>query len=105
MFLFLAYTLLQAYLHVQGLARLARRAITTLQADERVGRGAVIVYGEGAFAIFSVMEFFDIVLTLPEEARRRLKRRVGRLLRNRSPGVEPEAPSDPIDALYYGQRL
>lgn len=104
-FLFLAYTLLQAYLHVQGLARLARRAITTLQADERVGRGAVIVYGEGAFAIFSVMEFFDIVLTLPEEARQRLKRRVGRLLRNRSPGPEPEAPSDPIDALYYGQHL
>jgi hypothetical protein len=86
-FLLLAYTLLQAYLHIQGLARLARRAITTLQADERAGRGAVIVYGEGAFAVFSVLEFFNIVLTLPEEARRRLKPRVGRLLRNRSPGL------------------
>ncbi len=87
-FLLLAYTLLQAYLHVEGLVKLARRAITTLQADERVGRGAVIVYGEGAFAVFSVLEFFDIVLALPEEARQRLKRRVGRLLRNRSPGVQ-----------------
>jgi hypothetical protein len=104
-FLFLAYTLLQAFLHVEGLARLARRAITTLQADERVGRLAVIVYGDGAFAIFSVMEFFNIVLALPEEARQRLKRRVGRLLRNRSPCPEPETPSDPLDALYYGQRL
>jgi hypothetical protein len=104
-FLFLAYTLLQAFLHVEGLATLARRAITTLQADERVGRLAVIVYGDGAFAIFSVMEFFNIVLALPEEARQRLKRRVGRLLRNRSPGPEPETPSDPLDALYYGQRL
>jgi hypothetical protein len=104
-FLFLAYTLLQAFLHVEGLAKLARRAITTLQADERVGRGAVIVYGDGAFAIFSVMEFFNIVLALPEEARQRLKRRVGRLLRNRSPGPEPETSLDPLDALYYGQRL
>lgn len=86
-FLFLAYTLLQAYLHVQGLARLARRAITTLQMEERGGRGAVIVYGEGAFAVFSVLEFFAIVLALPEEARRRLKPRVSRLLRNRSPGI------------------
>jgi hypothetical protein len=84
-FLLLAYTLLQAFLHVQGLARLARRAITTLQMEERTGAGAVIVYNDGAFAVFSVLEYSTIVVGLPEDARRRLQRRLGRLLRNRSP--------------------
>jgi hypothetical protein len=89
-FLLLAYTLLQAFLHVEGLVKLARRAITTLQADERAGRGAVIVYGEGAFAIFSVLEYSALVLSLSDDARHRLKRKVGRLLRNRSPGIQED---------------
>jgi hypothetical protein len=87
-FLLLAFTLLQAYLHIQDLAHYARRAIITLQMDERIGRGAVIVYTEGHFAVFSVIEFFNVVLTLPEQARQQLQGRVGRLLRNRSPDLE-----------------
>ncbi len=87
-FLLLAFTLLQAYLHIQDLAHFARRAIITLQMDERIGGGAVIVYTEGTFAVFRVIEFFNIVLTLPEKARQQLKGRVGRLLRNRSPDLE-----------------
>lgn len=84
-FLLLAYTLLQVYLHVRGLAHLARRAITTLQMAERGGRAAAIVYADGAFAVFDLLEFFAISLALPEAARQKLKPRVGRLLKQRVP--------------------
>lgn len=70
----------------QRLAQLARRAIITLQMEERTRGGAVIGYNDGAFGVFSVVEYSAIVLGVPEVARQRLQRRLGRLLRNRSPG-------------------
>lgn len=85
-FTLLAYSLLQLYLKRRDLRALAVRTITTLQYDEQLGRAAVIVYADGAFAVFGVLEYQGILLRLREVARRRLLRRTSALIRNRSPG-------------------
>lgn len=64
---------------------MAVRTITTLQYDEQLGRAAVIVYADGAFAVFGLLEYQGILLRLSEVARRRLLRRTSALIRNRSP--------------------
>ncbi len=85
-FTLLAYSLLQLYLKRRDLRALAVRTITTLQYDELLGRAAVIVYADGAFAVFGLLEYQGILLRLREVARRRLLRRTSALIRNRSPG-------------------
>lgn len=84
-FTLLAYSLLQLYLKRRDLRALAVRTITTLQYDEQLGRAAVIVYADGAFAVFGLLEYQGILLRLSEVARRRLLRRTSALIRNRSP--------------------
>ncbi len=84
-FTILAYSLLQLYLKRRDLRALAVRTITTLQYDEQLGRAAVIVYAEGAFAVFGLLEYQGILLRLSAVARRRLLRKTAALIRNRSP--------------------
>ncbi len=84
-FTLLAYSLLQLYLKRRDLRTLAVRTITTLQYDEHLGRAAVIVYADGAFAVFGLLEYQGILLRLSEMARRRLLRKTAALIRNRSP--------------------
>lgn len=84
-FTLLAYSLLQLYLKRRDLRALARRTITTLQYEERLGRAAVIVYAAGAFGVFDLLEYQAILLRLNDHARQRLLRRTAALIRNRSP--------------------
>ncbi len=68
---------------------MAVNAIATLQYDEQIGRAAAIVYAEGAFALFGLLEYQGILLRLSEVTRRRLLRRASALVRNRSPRSGP----------------
>ncbi|MBI4280077.1 MAG: hypothetical protein HY660_16625, partial [Armatimonadetes bacterium] len=43
------------------------------------------VYADGAFAIFDLLELMDIVVSLPEDTRRKPKCRISHLLRTRPP--------------------
>ncbi len=77
-------TLIQLYLKATHREEFATKTIETLRQEERLGKGAVIVYAEKYFAVFDLDEYTDIILYLKTAARDRMRWWIKRFRRNKT---------------------
>lgn len=88
----LAYNLLQIHLLHQGRKELTRRTSPRIRQQLLPSDHRILVYWENSFALFTPLELIGFVVTLSEQARRKIAakcRRLGRelegLLKNPRP--------------------
>jgi hypothetical protein len=80
-FVALAYSLLQLYLHRMGRAELNRRTLPRLRQQLMPTRSVVILYYQNRFALLSVIQYTQLLLSLGAKARRKVlakTRQIGR---------------------------
>ena len=68
----LAYSLLQLYLHRMGRAELNRRTLPRLRQQLMPTRSVVILYYQHRFALLSVIQYTQLLLSLGAKARRKI---------------------------------
>jgi hypothetical protein len=68
-FVALAYSLLQLYLHRRGRAELNRRTLPRLRQQLMPTRSVVILYYQNRFALLSVLQYTQLLLSLGAKAR------------------------------------
>jgi len=73
-FSILVYTLIQVYLNVKSLNRLANRTIDALKADEAAGKNSVIICAGGYYAAIDPDEGYYYVAFLKGEALKRFRK-------------------------------
>jgi len=71
-FVALAYSLLQLYLHRMGRAELNRRTLPRLRQQLMPTRSVVILYYQNRFALLSVIQYTQLLLSLGAKARRKV---------------------------------
>lgn len=71
-FVALAYSLLQLYLHRRGRAELNRRTLPRLRQQLMPTRSVVILYYQNRFALLSVIQYTQLLLSLGAKARRKV---------------------------------
>lgn len=72
-FTMLTYSLLQLYLRRSDMRDLAKKTIETLRKEERMGKDAVLIYANGAFAVLNLDEYTLTVIDMNEDSRSKLK--------------------------------
>jgi hypothetical protein len=81
-FVVLAYSLLQLYLRRTGRADLNRRTLPRIRQQLLPTHSVIILYYQNRFALLSVFEYTQILLTLSEKARRKVLAKTQQLERD-----------------------
>ena len=71
-FILLTYSLMQLYLRRKDLRDKTQQMISTLRADERLGKDAVLVYARDEYGIFDLDDYTARVAGMQETPRQRL---------------------------------
>ena len=79
----LVYTLIQIYLNVARLNRLANRTIQALKADEKAGKDSVIMCAKGYYAVLDPDEGLYYVAFLKEEALQKFRKWITQFRKNK----------------------
>jgi hypothetical protein len=82
-FSILTYTLIQVYLNVSSLNRLANRTIEALKADEKAGKDSVIMCAGGYYAVLDPDEGLYYVAFLKEEALQKFRKWITQFRKNK----------------------
>jgi hypothetical protein len=79
----LVYTLIQIYLNIKSLNRLANRTIQALKADEKAGKDCVIMYAKGYYAVLDPDEGLYYVAFLKKEALAKFRKWITQFRKNK----------------------
>jgi hypothetical protein len=80
-FIALAYTLLQRFLRAQGRAELTHRTRPRVRDQLLPSAAVILIYCQQRFATLTPLEYTELLLTLPEPARRKILAQARRLRR------------------------
>lgn len=70
----MVYSMIEFYLMRRDMQHLANKMITTLRAEEQLGKDAAIVYSGRYFATFDIDEYSEIIVNIEGEPRRRFRK-------------------------------
>lgn len=82
-FSILVYTLIQVYLNIKSLNRLANRTIDALKADEAAGKNSVIICAGDYYAALDPDEGLYYVAFLKGEALKRFRKWISQFMKNK----------------------
>jgi hypothetical protein len=82
-FSILVYSLIQIYLNIKSLNRLANRTIQALKADEKAGKDCVIMYAKGYYAVLDPDEGLYYVAFLKKEALAKFRKWITQFRKNK----------------------
>ena len=91
-FVMLAHNLLQVFLLRQGRAKLNRRTRPRVLDQLLPTNTVIIIYYENRFATVSPLAYTELVLTLEEEARKKILAKTQQLRRQMAHELEPARP-------------